>query len=119
MDKSEKKDIKSCSSSSIYLSSTITQPNVKLLIKAVATILQSQLIEDMQLGKTISTKSDLYYFSEDKYINEFPGYFDEQKIELLHKPPSHEDIVDFIEVKYYFYTRLYITVLNFLLNVVF
>lgn len=92
------KTFKSCSTSSIFLNSTISYPNVKLLIKAVSSILQSQLIEDMQLGKTISTKSDLYYFSEDKYINEYPGCFDEQRIEMLHKTPSQEDIIDFIEV---------------------
>jgi len=56
------KDFKSNSTSSIFLSSTINTPNVKIMIKAVATILQSQLIEDMQLGKTVSSKSDLFFF---------------------------------------------------------
>lgn len=118
MDKTEEKDFKSCSTSSIFLSSTINFPNVKLLIKAVSTILQSQLIEDMQLGKTISTKSDLYYFSEDKYINEYPGMFDEHRIELLRKTPSHEDIVDFIEVILNGYIRPFIIVLSSHQNVV-
>lgn len=92
------RDFKSCSTSSIFLSSTINSPNVKLLIKAVSTILQSQLIEDMQLGKTVSIKSDLFYFSEDKYINENPNSFDGARIELIRKTPNLEDIVDFIEV---------------------
>jgi hypothetical protein len=99
MKQSNEKNFKSCSTSSIFLNSTINYPNVKLLIRAVSSILQSQLIEDMQLGKTISPKSDLYYFSEDKYISEYPGCFDEQRIEMLHKTPSQEDIVDFVEVK--------------------
>jgi hypothetical protein len=93
------RDIKSCSTSSIYLVSTINSPNVKLLIRAVSTILQSQLIEDMELGKTVSSKSDLYYFSEDKYVNESPNNFDEGRIELLKKTPNLEDIVEFIEVR--------------------
>ena len=85
------KDFKSNSTSSIFLSSTINTPNVKIMIKAVATILQSQLIEDMQLGKTVSSSSDLFYFSEEKYIEESPNSFDEQKIELIKKTPSNFD----------------------------
>lgn len=92
------RDYKSSSTSTLYLASTISSPNVKLTIKAVATILQSQLIEDMELGKKISPKSDLYYFSEEKYISESPNYFDEQKIEYIKKVPDLEDISDFIEV---------------------
>jgi hypothetical protein len=94
----EKKDIKSNSTSSIFLSSTINSPNVKQMIKAVSMILQSQLLEDMQLGKTVSTKSDLYYFSEDKYVLESPDYFDDDRIKLLRRTPSQEEINDFIEV---------------------
>jgi hypothetical protein len=95
------RNFKSNSTSSIFLSSTINSPNVKIIIKAVATILQSQLIEDMQLGKTISSSSDLFYFSEEKYIQENPNCFDEQKIELINKTPSYEEINDFIEALYY------------------
>jgi hypothetical protein len=94
----EKKDIKSNSTSSIFLSSTINSPNVKQMIKAVSMILQSQLLEDMQLGKTVSTKSDLYFFSEDKYVLESPDYFDDERIKLLRRTPSQEEINDFIEV---------------------
>lgn len=94
------RDFKSNSTSSIFLSSTINSPNVKLMIKAVATILQSQLIEDMQLGKTVSSSSDLYFFSEEKYIEESPNSFDEQKIELIKKTPSNDEIHDFIEALY-------------------
>ena len=55
------------------------------MIKAVTTILQSQLNEDMKLGKTISKKSDLYFFSEEKYIDEYPRYFDKKRIENIKK----------------------------------
>jgi len=94
----KERDFKSSSTSTILLNSTINAPNVKLLIKAVATLLHSNLIEDLQEGKTISTKGELYYFSEDKYINENPEYFDEERIKLLKKTYSQEDISGFIEV---------------------
>ena len=115
----KERDFKSSSTSSIFLSSTINSPNVKLLIKAVSMIIQSQLLEDIQLGKTVSPKSDLYYFSEDKYVNDAPTCFDDERIKLLRKTPSHEEINDFIEVKKLFNIRLYITVLNFPRNVVY
>jgi hypothetical protein len=109
------KDFKSCSTSSIFLNTTINSPNVKIIIKAVSTILQSQILEDIQLGKRISSKSDLYYFSEEKYIKEFPNCFDEVRIERLRKTPSLDEIVEFIEV-YIINFRHYIIVLNSLQN---
>jgi hypothetical protein len=90
--------IKSCSTSSIYLSSSIYSPNVDLLIKSVSTIIHSQLIEDMQLGKTVSQKSDLYFFSEEKYVNDSPGYLDEDRCKFLKKIPNQEEVAEFIEV---------------------
>jgi hypothetical protein len=95
----KERDQRSNSTSTILLSSTINAPNVKLIIKAVATLLHSNLMEDLQEGKIISTKSDLYFFSEDKYINENPNAFDEERIILLRKTPTQEDISGFIEVK--------------------
>ena len=95
----QRRDIKSCSTSSVFLNSTINAPNVKLLIKAVATLLHSNLMEDIQDEKTIHPKSDLYYFSEEKYINESPGSFDEDRVNLLRKIPTQEDIFGFIEVR--------------------
>ena len=114
------KDFKSSSTSSIFLISTINSPDMKAIIKCVATIIQSQLIEDIQLGKTISTRSDLYFFSENKYIEETPSFFDETRIQLIRKTPSLEEISDFIEVKLYIndMIRLYTTVLNLVQNVV-
>jgi hypothetical protein len=96
------RDFKSCSTSSLFLASTIESPNVKHLIKAVAIILQSQLVEDMQLGKKVSPKSDLYFFSEEKYISEIPNSFDEQRIQNIKKTPSLEDLSEFIEVKIFY-----------------
>jgi hypothetical protein len=94
------KNHKSCSSSSIFLDTTIASPDVKNMIKAVSIMLFTQLTEDKTLTKKISEKSDLYYFSEEKYIKEYPQYFDLQKIENIHKEPTIDEIIDFIEALY-------------------
>ena len=107
-DQKEKDNIKrakfrekrSSSSSSIFLDTTISTPIVKNIIKAVAILLKTQLNEDSTMTKTISKESDLYYFSEQKYIDDFPEYFDAQKKENIHKIPSTEDIMDFMEALY-------------------
>ena len=91
---------KSSSSSSLFLDTTISSLTVKNMIKAVAILLKTQLNEDNTMTKRISEESDLYYFSEEKYIKEFPQYFDQQKIENIHKIPTADDIMDFIEALY-------------------
>jgi hypothetical protein len=96
----KERDFKSSTTSTILINSTINAPNVKLLIKAVATLLHSNLIEDLQDNKSISSKSDLYFFSEEKYIAENPEMFDEERINLLRKTPTQDDISGFIEVIY-------------------
>ena len=93
-------NFKSSSTSNIFLDTTISSPNVKNMIKAVSTILQSQLNEDLNLGKTISKKSDLYFFSEEKYIDEYPQYFDKQRTENIRKIPTLDDMINFIEALY-------------------
>lgn len=103
--KGENKYKKSCSTSSIYLSSSIYSPNVEMIIKSVAMIIHSQLIEDMHLGKTVSSKSELFFFCEDKYVNEDPCYFDEERIKFLNKTPTEEELIEFIDVMNYFYNR--------------
>ena len=107
-DKKEKESIKrakfherrSSSSSSIFLDTTMSSPNVKNTIKAVAILLKTQLNEDCTITKTISKESDLYYFSEEKYIEDFPEYFDAKKKENIHKTPTTEEITDFLEALY-------------------
>jgi hypothetical protein len=91
---------KSSSTSSIFLDTTIATPEVKNMIKAVAIMLYTQLSEDKTLTKKISEKSELYYFSEEKYIKEYPQYFDRQKIENIRKEPTIDEIIDFIEALY-------------------
>ena len=100
----KERDFKSSTTSTILLNSTINAPNVKLIIKAVATLLSSNLMEDLEEKKTISPKSDLYYFSEEKYMKEMPELFDEERKSLLRKIPSIDDISGFIEVLILFNT---------------
>jgi hypothetical protein len=82
------------------LSSTIENPNVKLIIQGISTLLHSNLLEDIEDNKTIPSTSELYYFDEEKYIKENPENFDEERIELLRKIPSQEDMFSFIEALY-------------------
>lgn len=96
----EKRSHLASTTGSIMISSTIENPNVKLVIQGVATLIHSNLLEDMQDEKEIPANSDLYFFSEEKYIAENPENFDEDRIALLRKAPTQEDISGFIEALY-------------------
>ena len=76
--------------------STITQPNVKAIIRAIATILHSQMLEDQGSGKELNPNSELYFFSEEKYIQEKPEEFDEQRKALLRAVPTVDNIDEFM-----------------------
>jgi len=93
-------DRKANTTSSLYISSTITSPNVKSIIQAVATILHSQMLEDQNSGKKLAPGSDLYFFSEEKYISEKPEEFDEQRKALLRETPTAENIYEFMKALY-------------------
>ena len=41
--------------------------------------------------------SELFFFSEEKYIMEKPEAFDPQRIALLRETPSVEQILDFVK----------------------
>ena len=41
------------------------------------------MLDDQATGKTFDEESDLFFFSEEKYIKEKPEAFDEKRIELL------------------------------------
>jgi len=84
----------------MYISSTITAPNVKSIIQAVSTILHSQMLEDQGSGKELTPGSDLYYFSEEKYIKEKPEEFDEQRKALLRETPTADNIYEFMKALY-------------------
>ena len=51
----------------------------------------------MQGARRISENSDLFFFSEEKYILEKPEAFDKQRISILRSTPTAEQILDFIK----------------------
>lgn len=83
--------------SSLFIDSTISSPNVLKIIQSVATILNSQMLEDKQGTNSINKKSDLYFFSEEKYIEEKPGDYDEQRKALLRQMPTIDSISEFVK----------------------
>jgi hypothetical protein len=91
---------KASTMNSMYTSSTITKPNVESIIQAVATIIHSQMLEDQSAGKEIEEDSDLFFFSEEKYIQEKPESFDEQRIALLRETPKVDNINEFMKALY-------------------
>lgn len=93
-------DRRSSTTSSVYANSTISTPNVRVIIQSVATIIHSQMLEDMSQGREIDPSSDLYSFSEEKYIRQNPEAFDEQRIALLRKAPTVDNIFEFIKALY-------------------
>lgn len=64
--------------------------------------------EDQEVGKEIQKNSDLFFFSEEKYIEEKPDEFDEsRKVRmvaspqaLLRDPPSVDNIYEFMKALY-------------------
>ncbi len=103
-------DWKSCTTSSIMVGSTITKPDVKLIVQAVSAILESQMHNDTQFPKKLLSNSDLYYFCEEKYISEKPGAFDPSQLAMLSETPSVENIYEFLmalydcaQFRYYFF----------------
>ncbi len=84
----------------MYITSTLTSPNVKSIFQAVSTILHSQILDDIQSKEDIEPDSDLFFFSEEKYINEKPEEFDEQRRMLLRETPTVDNIYEFMKALY-------------------
>ncbi len=55
------------------------------------------MLEDFGQNKTASVDSELFFFSEEKYIQEKPEAFDPQRIALLRETPTSDQIFDFIK----------------------
>ncbi|CAI2378536.1 unnamed protein product [Moneuplotes crassus] len=85
---------------SMSATSTISKPDVESIIQAVATIIHSQMIEDQTAGNEIDEDSELFFFSEEKYIKEKPESFDEKRLELLRETPKVENINEFMKALY-------------------
>ena len=90
-------DVKAMSYGVIPKGSTLERINVDLILNAVGTILHSQILEDHQSNKIIAPGSDVFFFSEEKYILEKPESFDKARIALLRETPSVENIFDFMK----------------------
>ena len=93
-------DWKSCTTSSIMVGSTITKPDVKLIVQAVAAILQSQMNVEEEVFKQLMSNIDLYSFSEEKYISEKPEAFDNARLALLREIPTAENMYEFLMALY-------------------
>ena len=63
-------------------------------------IIHAQMIEDQCEGNKIDEESDLFFFSEEKYIKFKPESFDANRIELLRETPKVENINEFIKALY-------------------
>lgn len=96
---------KSSSTSSIYIKNSLLNIDAKSIIQSISLILHKQIKEDTKLNKTISETSDLFYFSEEKYIKENRYCFTDENIENIRKEPSIEDIQKFI-YSYYNCTQI-------------
>jgi hypothetical protein len=59
------------------------------------------MIDDIDSEESkIDPNSDLYAFSEEKYIAENPNAFDEERIRLLRRAPTIDNIFDFLKALY-------------------
>lgn len=94
-------DKKSFSTSTITVTSTIENPNVKEVVEAVSQLIFSIMIEDIKEGKTVPNENSLAYeLFEDKYMKQFPERFGESQKTLLQKTPTAEDISAFVFALY-------------------
>ena len=92
---------KANSTSNMFIDSTIENPNIKEIVQAVAQLLFTTILEDMNLGKkVVSETSEAYLFFEDKYLKDNPELFNKPQIAILLKTPTKEDISDFIYALY-------------------
>ena len=93
-------DRRNNTTSSAQIGSSIYNPNTRNILQSVATILHSQMTEDASLGREIGSTSDLFYFSEEKYIREHPEAFDDVRRAQLRKTPSVGDMFEFMRAIY-------------------
>lgn len=93
-------DKKASSTGAFTIGSTITNPNVNSIIRAVAAYLCPQITMDPLDNPEPITNSDFYYFSEEKYIIENPEAYDEERKNLVRTKPTKENIFEFINALY-------------------
>ena len=56
-----------------------------------------EMVEDMADCRELNENSDLFFFSEEKYIKEKPEEYDESRRELLREMPTIESINEFMK----------------------
>lgn len=74
-------------------------PDAGAIIQAIAAILHVEMF-DHSSGKELDPNNELYYFSEEKYIEERPEEFDEKRKEKLRTPPTQEDMAEYLQALY-------------------
>ncbi|KAM3127981.1 hypothetical protein pb186bvf_019912 [Paramecium bursaria] len=86
------------STSTMYIQNTIFRPCVKSISQVVAEKLYTQMVKDKAFD--LIRNSELFFFSEEKYIEEKPNEFDQDRIELLRSFPSENEIQEFLIALY-------------------
>lgn len=66
------------STSTMYIQNTIFRPCVKSISQVVAEKLYTQMVKDKAID--LNRNSELFFFSEEKYIEEKPNEFDQDRI---------------------------------------
>jgi len=87
---------KASSTSSLYIGSTITTPNVKSILRTIAAFLAPKISSDREYMSAMLEHPDFSYFCEDKYIIENP----ESGAPFTILPPTKENIAEFIGALY-------------------
>jgi hypothetical protein len=63
-------------------------------------VLHSQLDPKINKIKEIPKNSDLFFFSEEKYIEENPSAYDEERLQILREWPTLDSIYEFLKAFY-------------------
>jgi hypothetical protein len=109
----ESDKIKSNSSSSVYVTGTITNPDLEKIIKSVSYLIQSYIIENIKDNKTSQLNEDYILFDEENYLNIIAEQSDINIIESIKIAPKSIDIYNFIKVNLiYYYFRIYMNQLS-------
>jgi hypothetical protein len=93
-------NIKSLTSTSIPLTDQIDHPNISNLIYSISKLISNSINDDIYLDKDVLPTSDLYMFTEDKYLYEHPHSIDFDKLFRFHNSFTHEDIMFFFKGLY-------------------
>ena len=88
---------KSNTCTSLPITDLIDAPNISNLIYSISKLLSNDISEEKYQDNTSSPEYQLYLFSEDYYINEYPHNFDYQKVSIFKMLPSCDDISLFLK----------------------